>query len=312
MPSARELSAAALAAALAACGNYSTEDIAFVEALPARASLRVKVPPAAQALCAAPGEALVWAWARPTGSNINAGVDAILGLVDAVRSVPPSQRWRDGRSWGPFDDRQHPGVRIRVVMTRTWSGATPTYAYAFEAMRPAAPGAAWTKVIEGSFTGGSARTGTGELTIHFGVLRALGMSDNPSDPVADIAVRYDKTGDPETLDLDLAAQPDGGFGVVAFLYGFAGYADGHGVFDYAFQNAAGDRAEVSAHFDPSAAGLGHVKLSPAALPGLSFSYSLCWDAAGCIAAVDDPLNVAGHCAASPCQINWPAGCPAVR
>ncbi|HEY7724427.1 MAG TPA: hypothetical protein VH880_03785, partial [Anaeromyxobacteraceae bacterium] len=292
--------------------NYSTEDIAFVEALPARASLRVKVPPAAQALCAPPGEAQAWVWARPTGNNINAGVDAILGLVDAVRSVTPSQRGSDRRGWGPFDDRQHPGVRIRVVMTRTWSGATPTYAYAFEAMRPADPGAAWAAVIEGLFTGGSARTGSGDLAIHFGVLRALGMSDDPRDPVADIAIHYDKTGDPETLDLDLAAQPDGGFGVVAFRYGFAGYADGFGVFDYAFRNAAGDRAEVSAHFAPDAAGRGDVALSPAAAPGLRILYSICWDAAGCITAVNDPLDVAGHCGASPCVLNWPAGCPAVR
>jgi hypothetical protein len=319
-PTGRLARAAALLVAAAGCGNYSTEDIAFVEALPAPASLRVKLPPAAQALCAPPGEAPIWPWARPTGSNINAGVDAILALVDAVRSATPSHRDRDARRWGPFDDGKHPGVRIQVVMTRSWSGSTPSYAYSFEAMRPAVPGSTWTPVLVGQFAGGSARTGSGSLAIRFGALRALGMSDNPSDPAGDISIHYDKTGDPQTLDLDLAAQPDGSFGLASFRYGFAGYADGFGIFDYAFRNGAGDLAEASAHFDPSAAGRADVALSPAAAPGLRLLFSLCWDAAGCLTALDDPLNVAGLCAARPCQINWAAGaapppppyCPVVR
>ena len=87
---------------LAGCGNYSTEDLRFLAALPTRADLRI-APPAqaagvqvagveAAAAACANGSADVWLSARPTSAGLNAGVDFVLALVDVVRRVPPTAR----------------------------------------------------------------------------------------------------------------------------------------------------------------------------------------------------------------------------
>jgi hypothetical protein len=108
----------ALAAATAltgGCGNYSTEDIRFLSALPRKEDLRVAVPaqsappPGALVSRAAtslscptlPGDATVWQWARPTSDGLNAGVDFVVGLIDTVRRYPPTARHEDSRRWGP-------------------------------------------------------------------------------------------------------------------------------------------------------------------------------------------------------------------
>ena len=102
-----------------ACGNLSNEDVAFLEAIPQKQLLHVEVPQgsAAQTLCAI-GSADVYASAKTIGQGLNGGVDAILSLVDAIRAVTPTSRDDDSRTWGPFDDKDHPGVKIQVVMVR--------------------------------------------------------------------------------------------------------------------------------------------------------------------------------------------------
>src|SRR6185369_1187401 len=113
------ISALLAALALAGCGNWSNDDVAFVQALPTAQALRVALPASAgQALCAPPGPSEVWAFAKPAGDGLNALVDGLAALVDRVRAVPPTTRGADARTWGPFPDDRHPGVEVRVVMTR--------------------------------------------------------------------------------------------------------------------------------------------------------------------------------------------------
>src|SRR3990172_9891701 len=90
-----------LALAGAGCGNWSNEDVAFIEALPTSQALKVALPASAgQALCGAPGPSEIWGWAKPTGDAINAGVDFLLGLVDLVKNYEPTTRKPDLRVWG--------------------------------------------------------------------------------------------------------------------------------------------------------------------------------------------------------------------
>ena len=272
-------------AALSACGTWSNDDIAFVEALPTSQALKVALPPpAGQALCAAPGPSEVWGWARPAGEGLNALVDLVLGFVDYVKSVTPTRRAADARTWGPFADAKHPGKEVRVTMTRTRDvDGAPIYAYAFEA-RP--PGEAYQTVLDGTFRGDSARKGRGAFALHFATLRALAMDDHPdTDPTGDLTVEYDKTGDPRTVDLDVQTQAAS---LVAFDYGYAGYANGNGFFHYAFTNAQQQRYVVDAHFD--AAGEGRADVAVVLSPTLTLGYSQCWDRAGCVTNVDDAVS----------------------
>jgi hypothetical protein len=266
---------------LAGCGNWSNEDIAFVEALPTSQALRVALPASTgQALCAPPGASEVWAWAKPAGDGLNALVDLMLGFVDLVKSVTPTTRAPDGRTWGPFDDQKHPGKQVRITMSRTRDAAgVPTYSYVFEA-RP--KGGAFQAVLDGAFRGESARAGQGQFALHFATLRALEMDDHPdTDPTGDLSVQYDKTGDPRTVGLDVKSQSGS---LAAFDYGYAGYASGHGSFHYAFTNQQQQQYVVDAFFDAAGEGRADVAV---VLGTNTYSFSECWDAAGCVTHVDD-------------------------
>ena len=301
--------AAALAALAAGCGSWSNDDVAFVMALPSNEVLRLRLPASTgQALCAAPGSSEVWAWAKPTGDGLNAMVDGLLALVDLVKSAPPTTRAPDRRVWGPWGDDKHAGFEVRVTMTRSWADQVPTYAYVFEE-RPR--GGAWSAVLDGSFTGASARSGKGEFVLHFEDLRLLGIDEHPdTDPYGPLTVQYDRTGDPRTVGADVPTGPQGG--IAEFDYGYAGYLDGNGEFDYVFVNGQAQRYEVRARFDATGAGKADVTVVVSATS--SYQFSECWDAAGCVTDVQDasamwlPAGVSGLCTNHAC----PRGaCPAL-
>jgi len=309
----RSRSLAAAALALAACGNYSTDDIAFVEALPGREALRVAVPAKpAPPSCGPLGEASQWTQANATGAGMNAGLDWILGAVDLVRSMDPTERHRDQRIWGPFPDGKHPGFAIRVTVSRSQGAdGIPVYDFAFETQRPLQE-TAWHVLIGGQFVGGSGRTGQGSVTLYFTAIRALGLNEKPDDPTVDVTIAYDRRSDPRTLSLSIPAGA-AGFGLVDFDYGFTSWESGDSHLDFAVQDALGNRVVTQAGFLPSGAGRGDVTLYPANPPPDSYQFTVCWDESGCVTAVADFFNVSGHCASAPCVTpDWQTICPQVK
>jgi len=322
MRSATSLAAAAL---LCGCGNFSTEDLEFTEAMPTRDALQVSLPgAAAQAVggaqaavtCATGlGEATGWTQAGAIGVGVNAGLDWILRVVDLVRGLEPTRRDRDRRTWGPFPDRSHPGVESRIVVWREFDASrVPTYHFSFEGRRPAL-GGDWLRLIEGDFEGAYARTGRGAVTLLFGNIRALGTNDDPNDPTGDVLIAYDRRGEPRTVSLILPASGSG-FGLIDFPYTWSSWSDGQGRFDYAVRDQAGNRVEWHARFTAAGAGRGDVTIFPATPPPSSYTLLTCWDAGGCYVGVNDPFNVAKICGvAATCvtpQPDWQVACPAVR
>ncbi len=302
--------ALALALALCGCGTWSNEDLRFLEALPTRDDLRVVVPVTPAASARAGGVAAVaacglgaadnWLEARRTGDGINTSVDQLIGWVDAVRGFPPTSRLDDGRVWGPFDDDRHPGVRLRILISRsTLPDGTLEHAYRFEATRPAeASGRVYT-ILSGTFSGPSATHGRGGLVLDFDEIHAAGMQDAGT-PLGQLEVGYDRTVDPRVVALRLAV--DGAFGLVQeFQYDFRGFADGRGLFRYRFlKPAAGgtDALTVSASFAASGAGRGAITYQAAS--GASGEFQQCWDAGACLTFHQD-LTGYSCGGATPCE-----------
>ncbi|HZX97385.1 MAG TPA: hypothetical protein VFE90_22910 [Myxococcales bacterium] len=289
-----------------ACGNLSNEDVAFLVAIPQKQQLHVQLPaqPAAQNACAI-GPADIYASARTTGDSINAGVDAILALVDSILGVTPTSRDVDSRTWGPFPDSQHPGVQVQVVMTRELdaSGTPWRFVYTISAARP--PGA-FIPLLEGEFFGAQARSGIGRVTLHFESSRQLGIA-KPTDPAQPARIYYDLSSDPHTVSLDLTS--NSGFGLVGFDYAFAGYADGHGRFDYAFPDPkSGCLLEVTTNFTARGAGRDVFRaLCGAVVLG---DVQQCWDVGGCLTFVDDPFALTAQCnGLKPCLLGTSTACP---
>jgi hypothetical protein len=299
----------ALALALAcACGNLSNEDVAFQVALPRKDQLHVRFPtaPVGQNACAI-GTADVYANAKTTGDSINSGVDAILTLVDTIRGVTPTARDVDSRTWGPFPDKDHPGVQVQVAMSRELdaAGIPWRFIYTISASRP--PGA-FLPLLEGEFFGAQARNGIGRLTLHFENSKRLAV-DNPGDPALPARIYYDLSSDPHTVSLDLTAGANG-FGLISFDYFFAGYSDGHGRFDYAFPDPkSGCTVEVTTSF--TAQGAGRDVFRVRCGTQVSGDVQQCWDAGGCLTYVNDPFAFTAQClGVAPCLIGDLAQCPA--
>jgi hypothetical protein len=301
--------ALAAALALAGCGNYSTEDLRFLAALPQREDLAFKVPaaappPGALSTCTT-RDATVWLEAKPTSDAINGGVDLVLGLVDLVRRQPPTWRTEDARGWGPFDADDHPGRELQIVIARTYPpelAGAPAYAYAFQARWKGATD--FTTVVSGAFVGGSASHGRGGIVLDFDAMIALGMRD-PAEP-GTMQIAYDRTSDPATIQLSLSG---GGLGLVQFGYRYAGYAAGGGVFDYAYRNQAGDVFFVLTGYDAEGAGRADVGFQGAG--GGSGGFRQCWGAGACLVYVLDPGNYSCAAADWPCSFGVETDCPAV-
>jgi hypothetical protein len=308
----RGLVAAAAVATLAGCGDYSTEDLRFLAALPTTADLKVDVPaqaaPAAGALSACgAGTAEIWLWAKPTSDGLNGAVSFVLRLVDLVRSQPPTWRDADARAWGPWDDRDHPGRELFVAIQRTWPpelAGAPRHAYVLEARVKGTT--TWTPIIAGRFDGPSAERGQGLIALDFEAIYSLQMQGADT-PHGKMIAQYDRGSTPVTIQLTL---DQGGFGAVQqFAYEYAGWADGSGWFGYAFTNAQQTLFLVGAGFDAAGAGDANVGFRTAAASTGSFHE--CWDAGACLDFVDDPGNYSGACAAAPCLVGAASACPAV-
>jgi hypothetical protein len=305
---------AALLALLCACGNLSNEDIAFIEALPKSSDLHLSVP--VQAALSTPpacalGDASQWTAARDIGDKLNAGVDGVLAMVDAIRLVTPTRRAPDLRVWGPFPDKNHPGVEFEVSILRIppppGSGTfTQAWSYAFDARRNGGP---YLEILYGVFLGAQASNGFGELQINFDNSRTLQIN-NPNDPNTTAVFHYDLSGDPRTLQMDLGG--GGGLGLSQFDYFFAGFGNGSGRFDYAFPDAQANFLTLNTQF--TAVGAGKADIVVRTPAGATASLTECWDASACLSYIVDPLNLTPACALVPlgtCVLGNAASCPTV-
>ena len=296
---------------LCACGNLSNEDIAFVEALPRTGDLHVRVPPqSAQPACAL-GEASQWAvGARDTGDKLNAAVDAVLGIVDAIRSSSPTSRRPDLRVWS-FPDQKHPGVRMEASLLRvaTSPGSDPAaqpWSFAIDARRDAGP---FLEILYAYFVGADARSGQGVIAIDFDNARALQIN-GLNDPTGVMTIHYDLTGPARTVRIELGAT---GLGLSQFSYFFSGNPDGSGHFDYLFPDAQGNRFSLQTAFTAAGAGRAHVSVRTSG--GLTGTLDECWDATACLTYLIDPLSITPICGGIPaplCPVQGTlASCPAV-
>lgn len=277
---------------LCACGNLSNEDLAYLSAIPRKGELHVAVPQesaSVQALCGpgSYGNADSWKQSKQTGDSINAAVDGIISLVEVIRTTSPTERGEDDRTWGPFPDRNHPGVQIRVRMSRELDAQNKPwrYLYVFEARRTSD----FLPILTGEFYGAQAKGGIGKLALRFENLTALQMN-NPTDPTQPMRVFYDLSGDPRSISLDLTAAP--GAQLERFDYFWAGYADGHGRFDYAFKNANGCTLALSTWFTAQGAGRAGIHFE---CPFSRGDADQCWDAQACVTWVNDPLQFINAC-----------------
>jgi len=266
----KKLALGLVALALAACGNYSNDDIAFYDALPDQQALQVNVPQTQQN--ALTQTASLYTGTVQTAETINAGVESIIALVDLIRSIAPTSRTTDSRTWGPFADK-NPRFEIQVVITRSGT----TFTYSFEE-RPTGQGA-FKPVLTGTFAGATAIGGHGTLDYEPNVL--VGLGNPPADPnLQSLQFVYANDTSPRTVNTTIVGKDSTSGQPATLSYEFSEtVAEGNLDFDFSAPSQLGpyDLHLVSRWIPDGGqgrcTGTGTLEL----LPDIELSVDQCWD-----------------------------------
>ncbi|MHB8877445.1 MAG: hypothetical protein ACYC8T_27450 [Myxococcaceae bacterium] len=277
----------ALALLAAGCGNWSNADLEFQNALPRKDVLQSKPPAHAvnqgelsgiaqrQDPLVVGESSKVAADAMKGSKDFNSWLDGLLGVIEAVRSYPPTLRESTRRIWGPYPDKEHPGFEVRVVMDKA---DDVTFDYRIEFRRTGA--GEWFAPFTGSFLASSGlHKGSGALTLSLKTARANGLPAPGTMETLDIA--YVTDADPVYVAMDIRH--------VTPLIGEAkresfksrSYADGGGRIDYLATNpvvsslVGSVTVAFAAAWLPSGEGRAQGKASAGTT---TYSYAECWDA----------------------------------
>lgn len=277
-----------LAVGLAACGgNFSNDDLEFLNALPQKADLAAKLPessrtggalgPRAQALGVGDASQL-YADTHQASGDFNTGLDGLLALLETIRGTAPTQREPDRRQWGPFPDRQHPGTEVRFVMER--QGGRFDYRLQY---RPKLSGEdAWWSLLEGAFQADAGiRKGTGELHLFIDDAKAHGFDAGGLRTLDRLDIGYQTRELPTRVEMLFttagASVPDvsyqyrelpGGLGELLFVVKGTDAVPGGALEDVA----------ITSRWTANQGGVGSYVILKGDLQGAS--YVECWDAQG--------------------------------
>jgi hypothetical protein len=266
----------------AGCGNYSNEDLEFMNAMPAREDLSADVP--ARSALTQGMEAELAKATHDVSKTFNAMLFQILGGVDLIRSFQPSERAPNSRTWGPVPQDRVPGWRWHFVVTRDAQDPT-TFTYALELQRNTDPGDVWVRFLNGTFTSTQgARRGVGSFTMQTDDLRAANYpNDVEGRKIKSLKVDYDTRDFPISLHVVLETYPDPDDPTVwvttEFEYGVA--ADGKGAMRFAIMGnldlttAALETLTVTSRWMPTGEGRAEAKITFGDNVGLTEVQ--CWD-----------------------------------
>jgi hypothetical protein len=195
---------------LAACGNYSNDDLDFQLALPQKSDLRANVRLSDPQV----NSAEYYRTTRNAIDTFNAMVDDLLGLIENVRRYPATSRQGNRRIWGPFPAEKYPTTwQLRVVMDKSTVSSTLLHMDYWVQVRPVGTDdSGWVSFLAGSYSSsGSARTGTGDIHLLARDARAADYPVNDDPGLADLDhldVHYESAAYPIRVALTIVKLPD--------------------------------------------------------------------------------------------------------
>jgi hypothetical protein len=282
----------ALLCLLAACGgNLSNEDLEYLNALPSREALASKLPESSSSAVGgglaqrrdqlAVGDvSQLYLDTRKASTDFNTALDGLLNLLENIRTVPPTTREPDRRTWGPWPDRNRPGHDVRFVMDR--DGDFFDYRLQF---KPSAGGEdAWWTFLEGTFKADAGiRKGEGELHLFIDVALAKGLNVRDLRGLKSLDIGYQNKALPTRVEMIFSAQPvpplttaqqitytyrelSGGLGEMRFLLKDTDAVPGN----------LREDVEITSRWTPNSGGVATFVILRGDLQGAN--YKECWDA----------------------------------
>jgi hypothetical protein len=237
----------AVASLPGACGNYSNEDLEFMNVLPERDQLAAAIPARSSAITDAE-EAELARTTHQVTATFNGMVDAFMAPVDAIRSFSPSSRTPDSRTWGPYPSQEHPGWLVRMIVRRD-AVDRALFNYEIDFHLGGAADTDWPTLMAGHFqAGGTARRGTGSFDVTTAAVRAEGL-DPDLGFLDQMHVDYTTLAFPVTVTMAVTNLPnpaDPG-AIMSFTYTYKAAADGQGqmTFDFSGNLVAGPMLDVA-------------------------------------------------------------------
>ena len=265
---------------LGACGNYSNEDLEYMNAVPNSNDLSANLPARSSALMPAT-EAELARTTHNVTSTFNGMLDSILAVVDTIRSYSPTSRSADSRTWGPIAAGQAPGWMWRLVVTRV--DAT-TFTYALEFHRAGDPVDTWLGFLSGMFDASAGlRRGIGSLHVDTAMLRAEGYPFDADGMKLDtIDVSYATVDYPISVVMDLVTFPNAPdtSTINSAHYEYAAQADGQGSMSFTLvgdliTGPAIETLAVTSRWLPGGAGRADIIVESG--DGAGLHQTECWD-----------------------------------
>jgi hypothetical protein len=271
--------AAVVALSLGACGNYSNDDLDFQLALPEQTDMEARMQLSVTRI----DSAEYYRATRSAITTFNGMVGQLVGLVDLVRGTSPTSRNGAERIWGPWPDDKHPGWEAHLVMQRSTVSPALLHMNYWLQLRPVGGGdSAWVSFLVGSYTsGGSARTGQGEIQLVTAEARAAGYPVNDDSGLADLdhlKVTYDNAAFPITVTMDIVNLPPATSGHYEYLQN----QDGSGQMRFYWEGYTDSGAPVTATMQSEwiGSGAGRADLTADLTPNLPNLSTLlgtdCW------------------------------------
>jgi hypothetical protein len=278
----------ALLGLLTACGgNFSNEDLEYLNALPTREALASKLPDSSASgigglvqrkdRLSVGDPSSLYLDTQKASREFNSGLDGLLTLLENIRTVSPTTREPDRRTWGPWPDRNQPGHDVRFVMDR--EGAFFSYRLQF---KPANAGEdAWWSFLEGTFKADAGiRVGEGELHLFVDDAVAKGLNVGGLRGLRQLDVGYQNKTLPSRVEMIFTTAPPsttpeirytyrerpGGFGEMRFLVKATDAVPGGLLED----------VEITSRWTPDSGGVGSFVILQGDLKGAN--YRECWDA----------------------------------
>ncbi len=265
---------------LFACGDMSNsifaDDADFLSALPSeeRQTIPYEDDLTNDAARAAVGEqADLVTLSLSTSQGVNAFIFRLLGVVDYVRSLPPSERTQDSRRWGPFE------VDCGLDVSARMSRASDVYDWSFSGRQS---GDEEVTFLYGThYAGSTVASGDGQFTYDHGQLGE--WCDSGEAGV--LTVDYDNR---EGIDLVVVVDDYTGGATedLSFTYALRKTAE-EGDFQYRYigdieDDGSTDDAtvEVRTRWVPGTGGRSDAFVTGGGFAEREWRWSQCWDALG--------------------------------
>lgn len=288
----RHLALACLCLAAAACGgDFSNDDLEFLNALPRREDLAAKLPAAsegrsgggltadtrAQGVNLGELSGLAGDTDR-TGRQFNAAVDGLLTLLENIRNADPTTREPDRRVWGPFPDRDHRGYDVRFVMERQ----ELRFDYRLQYRRAGEGDLEWWSLLVGSFQADAGiRKGVGALSLDVKRAEQEGFPPGGLATLDRLDIHYQTKALPTRV--EMVFTPKGGL-TAASRYTYREAEGGLGEMKFALPDTdlvPGGRledVELTTRWAPDGRGMGVLVVLDGDITGAR--YTECWNALG--------------------------------